>query len=147
MGVFNKSTTQYTTFEPRYDGNGKVWRQAVAGDTLVAKTPVQIIYNEYGAVTLALASGTDYYYIGVPAEAAATGDVVWLQTGGYCSGVVAAGLDVTVGHAFNITTGAVADVGADYDGNAGEFAVCTATTTTTPATQDMMLVDRMILEA
>jgi len=145
MGVFNKSTTQYTTFEPRYDGNGKVWRQAVAGDTLVAKTPVQIIYNEYGAVTLALAGGSDYYYVGVPAEAAAAGDVVWLQTGGYCADVITPELSVAVGHAHNITTGAIADAGADYDGNASEFAV-NITASSSATTHDMMLLDRMILE-
>ena len=146
MGVvFNKSSTQYTTLQARYDGDGTVWRQAVAGDTLVAKTPVQIIYNEYGAVTLALADGTDYYYVGVPAAAASAGDIVWLQTGGFVEDVVTPAITTVVGYALDILDGAIAQTtAADFDGNAGEFAVCTEASTA--STHDMMLIDRMILE-
>jgi len=146
MGVvFNKSSTQYTTFQARYDGDGTVWRQAVAGDTLVAKTPVQIIYNEYGAVTLALAEGTDYTYIGVPDAAATTGDVVWLQTGGFVEDVVTPAITTAVGYALEVHDGAIAVTAGDYDGNDAEFAVCTEVSTA--STHDMMLVDRMIIQS
>ena len=147
MGVvFNKSSTQYTTFQARYDGDGTVWRQAVAGANLTAKTPVQIIYNEYGAITKALADGTDYTYIGVPDAAATTADVVWLQTGGFVEDVVTPAITTVVGYALEIHDGAIAQtVAADYDGNDAEFAVCTEASTA--STHDMMLVNRMIIQS
>ena len=147
MGNFQALNTTYikASFQPRYDADGTVWRQVYVKATATAKTPMQIQYDEFGPVAIALAGGSDYYYVGVPNAAAAIGDIVWLQTGGYCADVITPSLSVSVGHAFGMTTGAIVDAGADYDGNASEFAVC-CTVSTTSTTQDMMLVDRMILE-
>jgi len=139
------TTYQKATFEPRYDADGTVWRQAVAGDTLVAGTPVQIIYNEFGPVTLALADGTDYTYIGVPIAAAAAADVVWLQTGGYCAVITTTSTTTAVGYALECHDGTILTTGADYDGNDAEFAVSTEVSTGTP--HSCVLVDRMILQS
>lgn len=144
MASFAKSSTQYTTFEPRYDADGKVWRQVQAHGTLTALTPYKIIYNEYGAITAALADDTKYYRIGVPVAAAASGDIVWVQTGGYIEDVITPSLSMELGHGLEVHDGAIADLGADYSGGDAEFAVA-ATATTSSTTQDLILVDRVIL--
>lgn len=138
------TTYQKATFGWRYDADGTVWAQAVAAAALTAKTPVLIIADEYGPITQALSDVAVYALVGVPAEAADAGDVVWLQIGGFCEDVICPSLSFALGHAAKIHDGAIADVGADYSGGASEFGVC-AEATTTLTTVSLMLVPRQIL--
>lgn len=143
--TFFPSTTQKTRLLPWEDSQGKVWIEAVAGAALTALTPVFVICNEYGNVTAALSDVEDTLFVGVPIEDAESGDTVVLQIGGYIEDVITPSLSVSVGHAFKIYDGAIADVGADYTGSAGgEFAVCTEASTSS-TTQNMMLYPFMIL--
>ena len=145
MIVFERSSTQYVTFQWRYDADGKVWANAQAHDTLVAKTPYMIIVNEFGQITKGLAGGTIYCLIGCPYAAAAAADELWLQIGGYITDMVTAAIDMEVGEAMDVDSGSVADNAADYTGEDGEFAVCAADSVGAEATQDAMLVPRQIL--
>jgi hypothetical protein len=145
MPFFVPSTTQYGTFERRYDSDGKVFAMARAHAALTAKTPYKLIANEYGPVTAALADGVLYYTVIVPVAAVASGADFWGQIGGYCASMVTPSLSVSVGHALSILDGAVADAGADYSGAAGEFAV-NVTATTTATAHNVMLVPERILE-
>ena len=141
--VFKKTSTQYTKLLPREDADGKVWLQVQAHGDLTALTPYKVIANEYGWITAALADDQKYYYIGVPAAAISSGSIGWVQIGGYVEDVVTASLSVSVGHAFDVYDSAVADQGADYSGEEGEFAVCTEASTTS-TTQHMMLIPRIV---
>lgn len=143
MPVFAPDSSSYATTEPRYDQDGKVYRQAIAHGTLTALTPYKLIFNEYGPVTAALADDELHYRVIIPLAAVASGALFWGQTGGPIDDVVTPSLSVSVGHAFDIFDGAVADQGADYSGEVGEFAVC-RTASTSSTTQDMWLVDREI---
>jgi len=136
----------YTSFQQRYDSNGKVFINAIAGDTLTAKTPVGVIYNEYGAVTLALADTTLYYRVGVPIAGAAADASVWLQHGGYITDVVTASITTVVGYGIEIHDGTVALVSVDYSGVDAEFAVCTEVSGAS-TTHELMLVPRQILSS
>ena len=131
-------------FGRREDADGKVWLQVVAHDDLTALTPYKVIVNEYGYVTAALADDTNYYYVGVPAGAVDSGDICWVQIGGYIEDMVTPSLSVSVGHALKIDGGAVADAGADFSGGSSEFAVCTAASSSS-TTQDAVLVPERIL--
>ena len=142
--VFERSSTQYVTFEWRYDTDGKVWTQAQAHTTLVAKTPYSIIVNEYGQIASTLAASGLASLVGCPYAAAVAADEIWFQIGGYITAMVTASLSMAVGEAMDVNTSAVADNGADYSGAAGEFAVATAATTTS-TTQTAMLVPRYVL--
>ena len=144
MTGFARSTTHYASFEWRYDADGKVWAQAQAHDTLVAKTVYKIIVNEFGQITAAQADDVLYYLLGVPEAAAASGDIVWLQIGGYIADMICPSLSVSVGHALTMTNGASVDSAADYTGAAGQFFVC-ATATTTATTITGQLVPKYIL--
>jgi hypothetical protein len=144
MANFKHSSTQKATLEPRYDADGKVFRQAIAHGALTALTPYFIIFDEYGPKTAAVSDVADTVRIGVPAGAVSSGAVTWLQTGGPISDVVTPTLSIAVGHALKIHDGAIADVGADYTGSTSEWAVCTAASTSA-TTQDVFLVDREIL--
>jgi hypothetical protein len=126
--AFNKSSTQYCTFEKRYDSNGKVWMQVQAHGTLVAETPYGIVVNEFGNLTQALPAANKYIYVGVPENAVASGAIDWIQIGGYKVAMITASLSTSVGHGLTVNTGAVADIGADFSGAAGEFACNTALT-------------------
>ena len=143
MPSFVKSTTQYTTLEKRHDADGKVWIQARAGGVLVALTPYKVIFDEYGYLTAAIADDTTRYYVGVPDAAAASGDVVWLQIGGYVAGMVTGSLSMAAGHAISVTNGALTDDGADYTGVGNQFFV-TLTATTSATAQYGMLIPEMI---
>ena len=143
---FVPSSTQKATFEPRYDSDGKVFLQAVAAAALTAKTPVSIIADEFGPVTLALASSAKYYRVGVPLAAASTGDLPWLQHGGYITDVVTSSITTTVGYGIEIDGGVVALVSADYSGASEEFAVCTEASGAS-TTHELMLVPRQILSS
>ena len=143
MGAFAKSATQYTTFEKRHDANGTVWIQAQAHDTLVALTPYKVIVNEYGYITAALADDTTRYYVGLPDAAASSGDIIWVQIGGYVAGMVTGSLSMAVGEAISVTNGALTDDAADYSGVANQFFVCTTATSNATA-QYGILIPEMI---
>lgn len=140
---FQRTSTQYVSFEWKYDSDGKVWANVQAHDTLVAKTPYLVIVNEFGQITQALADNTVFGIVGCPYAAAAAADELFVQIGGYITSMVTASLSVSVGHGMDVYDGAVADNGADYSGEDGEFAVCT-TASTTSTTQNAILVPRYI---
>ena len=128
----------------RYDADGTVWLKVNYKNDGVAKTPMQVILDETGYVALDLADAAKYYYVGVPAKTFATGVDGWIQVGGLVEDMITASLSMSVGHAFTIHDGAVADAGADYSGASNEFG-CAVTATTTSTTQDAMLIPRIIL--
>lgn len=142
--TFIKSDYMYVPFEPRNDADGSVWLKVQAHGNLTALTPYKVIVNEYGYITAALASDTNYYYVGVPAAAISSGEIDWVQIGGYVASMVTPSLSVSVGHGLKIYDGAVADSGADYSGAAGEFAVC-YTESSTSTTQNAILVPERII--
>ena len=148
MGVhFVPDAYTKATFEHRYDSDGKVFINAIAGAALTAKTPVTVIADEYGPVTLALASSAKYYRVGVPIAAADIGDSVWLQHGGYITDVVTSSITTVVGTGIEIDGGVVALVATgDYSGASEEFAVCTEASGAS-TTHELMLVPRQILSS
>ena len=85
-----------------------------------------------------------YAYVGVPLAAVDSGDTAWLQIGGYLTGLITASLDIEVGNALNITSGAVADSAADYSGLVAEFAVAVVDDGAA-TTQTVMLVPERFL--
>lgn len=133
------------TLQPRYDGEGGVYRQVrVVTTTLTTNTPYRIKYDEYGAFPAALADDADTYLIGVAEEAATVGSTTWLKTGGYVAAMITTSLSISVGHGLGVRGGAITDEGADFDDlHDAVFAVCT-TASTNAATQAVMLLDRPI---
>jgi hypothetical protein len=144
MVFFNEQSTQTTTFERKYDSDGKVWIQSVAHANLTAKTGYKVIVNEFGQITAAQADDQNYYYLAFPEAAVTSGDAAWLQIGGYIEDMVTPTLSVALGHALKMHDGAIADTGADYSGAAGEFAACSEASTSS-ATQKAMLVPERII--
>lgn len=133
-----------TSLEPRYDADGKVWLKVTYKNDGVAKTPMRVLIDEGGYVALDLADAATYYYVGVPDKAYATGVEAFIQIGGKVEDMVTPSLSVSTGHALTIHDGAVADAGADYSGASAEFGCATADSTSS-ATQDVMLIPRIIL--
>lgn len=146
MAVIGRTSTIKTTFEKRYDADGKVWLQVIPHGDLVAKTPYWVTVNEFGYVSIAMTDVVPYAYVGVPEAAvdASEVDYCWLQIGGQLDGMVTPSLSVSVGHALNINGGAVVDSGVDFTGLAGQFAVC-RTESTTATAQDVLLVPERFL--
>ena len=145
LSCFVPDAYTYVTFNRKYDSQGKVWMQAYAHGALTALTPYFIIANEYGRITAAITDVTKYVYIGVPQAAVAADATAWLQIGGYVVDMVTPSLTVTAGHGLYIYNGAVADIGADYSGAAGEFCVNTVTTAIGVEIHTVMLVPEQIL--
>lgn len=142
--VFAKDTYMYASFEKSYDADGTVWLMAQAHDALVAKTPYGIVINEYGNITQALPAAGKYIYVGVPERAWTSGDIARLQIGGYIADMITAELSVSVGHGLTVNTAAVADIGADFSGAAGEF-FCVLTETTTASAHTGILIPERII--
>ena len=138
------TSTIKTSLEKQYGADQKVRIEIIAHDALTKLTPYKVTFNEFGHVTAALADDQHYYYVGIPEAALASGDRGVVVIGGPMGDVVTPSLSVSVGHAFKIYDGAVADVGADYTGVAGEFAIC-QTVSTSSTTQDMLLVPKLII--
>lgn len=129
---------------PKYGQDGGVWRAARAHATLTVGTPYRIKYDEYGPVTAALADDSDTYRVGVAEEAAKTGEVTWLKTGGYYASMVTPTLSVSVGHGLGVGGGAVIDEGGDFDDlHDSAFAICT-TASTSSESQAVILIDEPI---
>ena len=142
---FNPSTTQYTTFQKRFDSDGKVYLNVQSHDALVAKTPYGIVANEFGWISQALPAADKYIYVGVPEVAVAAAALLpWLQIGGYITAMVTASLSTAVGHGLTVNTGAIADIGADFTGAAGEFCVNTAATSPASIHTVMLVPERII---
>jgi hypothetical protein len=143
--MFDRGSNQILVpFEWRYDDDGTVWVKIQAHDDLTAKTPYGIVVNEYGYITQALPAAGVYILVGVPANAIDSGDEDWVQIGGYVASLITASLSMAVGHGLTVNSGAIADIGADYSGAAGEFAVA-VTETTTSTTQNVVLVPKYII--
>jgi len=143
--VFHPDSYTYAPLTPFTDSSdGKMYVYAVAHAALTAKTPYFVIVNEYGHVTEALPTSGKYGYVGVPNDTVASGALAKLQIGGYCADMITTSLSISVGHGLTVNTAAVADIGADYSGVAGEFAAC-CTESTTSTTQDVMLCGHMII--
>lgn len=145
MDKFVPSTTQKAPCGPgpvELDGKRYIW--AIAHAALTAKTPYYVVINEYGNVTEALPAASKYGYVAVPNDTIASGALCKLQIGGYCEDMITASLSVGVGHGLTCNTGAVADIGADFSGAAGEFA-CNVTDSTTSTTHTVILCGHMII--
>ena len=123
MGAFVRSSTHYCTFEKRWDSDGKVWIQAQAHGTLVAKTPYQIIVNEFGNISAAVSDVESYTHIGCPQAAASSEDILWFQIGGYIADMVCSSDTFAVGDGIKKFDATVVSVDADFTGAVGEFAV------------------------
>lgn len=140
---------EHPTFEPQYNLDGTVDLVVTAGGTLVKNTAYKVILNENGYVTAAMAdpsSATKRFYVGIARAAASSGDVIRIQIGGRVTALITPSLTTSVGHALEIHDGAIADVDADYSGLDAQFcAVVTAASGS--ATQDVMLIPRIILES
>ena len=145
MGAFARSTTHYCTFEKRWDSDGKVWIQAQAGGTLVAKTPYQIIANEFGNITTAMADATTYVYMAVPMAAADSADILWLQIGGYIADMICSSDTFAIGDGIRKHNATVVSINADFSGAAGEFAVAAELVSGADTTVNAMLVPERIL--
>ena len=144
MGIFQNKDQMKAPFEFEYGAGGEVYMYAIAANAIVAKTPYQITVNEYGPLAASLTDITVLMWVGIAVEAASTGDLAKFQIGGYCADVITPSLSMEVGHGLSINDGAVADLGADYSGAPGEFAVA-VTATSTATAQDMILVPQRIL--
>ena len=145
MNPFVPDAYTYTSFEKRYDSDGTVWFQVQSHDALVAKTPYGIVANEFGWISQALPASGKYIYVGVPAVAvAAAAALPWLQIGGYLTAMVTPALDISVGHGLTVNTGAVADIGGDFTGAAGEFAACTVAGGSVEVQTVMLVPERII---
>lgn len=144
MGAFNRSTTHYCTFEKRWDADGKVFMQAQAHTTLVAKTCYQIIINEFGNITRGVADETKYCYIGVPLAAVADAAIAWFQIGGYIASMVCTSGDHVVGEGIKKYDATIVTSAADFSGAAGEFAVAAAAGSSVSVI-NAMLVPELIL--
>lgn len=123
MGAFIRSSTHYCTFEKKWDSDGKVWIQAQAHGTLVAKTPYQIVVNEFGNISQAVADEQTYCYVGCPQAAAASEDILWFQIGGYIVDMACSSDTFAVGDGIKKFDATVVSSDADFTGAAGEFAV------------------------
>jgi hypothetical protein len=143
MEFFPSSTQKAPTGVFR-EADGKTYVYAIAHAALTAKTGYLVILNEYGPVTIAQADGAFYCYVGFPNDTVASGALAKLQIGGLIEDAITPSLSVSVGHAFKLYDGAIADVGSDYTGAASEFAAC-VTESSSSTTQDMMLCGHMIL--
>jgi len=130
---------------PFEEADGKTYIYAIAHGTLVAKTPYLIIANEYGNITQALSDVTVYGYVGIPAEAVASGAIGKFQIGGYCSSVVCASDDYNTGQGCVVKDGGLECTDADYTGAAGQFAVCAQDDEDAATDIDLMLVPERIL--
>ena len=125
----------------RYDQDGRVWAYAKAHGALTADTPYLVKPANTGWVTAAI--GAVHARIGVPAAAVDSGDYAWVQVGGPKEDMAVGAIDVdTVGHFWEVDTGAIADGGTTFD--ASTFAVATAATDTTADTCDVILLDKWI---
>ena len=143
--IFSKNDDQYASFELVHDADGKVWIYAQADGALVADTPYLIIGNEYGPITMDIASGAQYCYVGVAAKAWDDGDIAKLQVGGLYEDMITSSIAVAIGNSLTLIGGVVADGAADYTGLVSEFAVCATTTGSAATTQDAMLIPERIL--
>ena len=138
------TSTLKGSYEKIYSADGLVRMKVQAHAALTALTPYAIVCNEYGPITAALPSSGASIYVGVPEVAQDSGDMFEIVIGGPVDDVVTPSLSVSVGHGLTINTRAVADIGADFSGAAGEFAVC-RTASTSSTTQDLNLVPEKIL--
>lgn len=145
MGGFIRSATQYCTFEKRWDADGKVFMQAQAHGSLVAKTCYQIVANEFGRITKAVADETTYCYIGAPLAAALIADIVWLQIGGYIAAMTCTSDTFGIGQAIKKYNATIVCTDADFDGSASEFAVSAETDAVAATNVNAMLVPELIL--
>ncbi len=135
---------EHPTWSRTEDLDGKVWIVAKSHAALVANTPYALIIDEAGWVTAALPAAAKDIYVGVPAAAVAgAGEFVRMQIGGRVTAMVTPSLSVSVGHGLTVNTAAVADIGADFSGAAGEFAAC-VTESTASTTQDVVLIPERI---
>jgi hypothetical protein len=143
QGSITYTDTFKASFLKRFDQDGKVWIEAIAHDALTAKTPYAVIIDEFGQVTAAIGDDTNRYYVGVPESGCAAGDLIWLQIGGECSGMITPSFLTAVGIALRIHDGAIELTGTAFDGGPGEFAV--ATEASTASFHDVILRPELVL--
>lgn len=143
-GYFSTGNQLRVPLGMRYDADGTVWLQTQSHGALTAKTPYKVILNEYGYITADLADDVKYYYHGVPPIDVASGDISWIQIGGYCANVITPSLSVAVGNAISNTNGTLTDDAADFSGAAGQFMISTESSSSS-TTQDVILVPERII--
>lgn len=126
-----------------YSADGTVRMTVLATGSIAAKTGYKVIWNEFGPCTAAQADDVFEYIMGYAEEAHDSGDYFEILVGGPIDDAITPSLSVSVGHALIMINGAAADVGSDYTGAVGQFAVC-RTESTSSTTQDLWLVPREI---
>jgi len=109
--VFRKSDEQYTAVAPRIDDDGKVLIQVEAAGALTAKTPYKIIMSGSGYLSATLASGTTLCMYGWAEKTYATGDIAWMQIGGYIVGGVTDSMVTSVDQFYGLTSGVFQSIG------------------------------------
>lgn len=143
QNIIGLTSTIKTPIGKTFDANQQVRVKAIAGSALVAKTFYKVTFDEFGFVTQAQADDVHVYYMGMAEKAWDSGDLAELVIGGPVEDAITPSLSVSVGHAFIMVGGAIADVGADYTGVVGQFAICTEASTSS-TTQNMLLVPERI---
>ncbi len=137
------TTTVSGNGELIYSADGTVRMLVLATSAIVAKTGYKVIWNEFGPCTAAQADDIYEYMMGYAEEAHESGEVFEILVGGPMDDAITPSLSCSVGHALIMINGAAADVGSDYTGAVGQFAVV-RTESTSSTTQDIWLVPREI---
>ena len=131
------------SFKLAYDLNGDVQIKAYSAAGATKNTPYAIQIDEYGPFQEALADSVEVYYVGVPNHTVLSAVADWFQIGGRIAAMIVPTLSVSVGHGLIIYDGVISDIGSDFTGVVGQFAIC-RTASTTATTIDAILVPERI---
>lgn len=142
--MFGPTSNQKATYEPRYDANGKIWRQAIAHGALTKNTPYVLTSDQYGPVTEANTAGNTYHRVIVPNKTIASDALFWGQTGGYIPVMETPALNINSNDGFDIYSDAITDAGA-FAEQANVFAICQDDDNN--SNHAAMLLDREILSS
>ncbi len=131
------------SFKLAYDLNGDVRIKAYSATGATRNTPYTIQIDEFGPFQEDLADSVEVYYVGVPDHTVLSAVADWFQIGGRITAMIIPSIDIAVGHALIMFDGVISDVGSDYGGIAGQFAVCRTASVNT-LTVDCILVPERI---
>lgn len=95
----------------RVDDDGREFIQVEAAGALTAKTPYKIIMSGSGYITATLASGTTLCMYGMAEATYATGDIAWMQIGGYAADMITPSLVGSVDQYYGLTSGVFQSIG------------------------------------
>jgi hypothetical protein len=138
------------------DANGKIRIKALADGALTAKG----IYGCYlgydgwhvttlSSVTVAASASTHFYAgrwkVGIaPKAATASGDEVWMQVGGVCSGTIAAATTLALGEFVEVSNSAcVLGAATSAIPQFNTFAICYTASTSTSV--ELMMLNRFVI--